>query len=100
MGTIVFPTAQLKIFLTASAEERATRRYKQLIEKGINVNLRDLSADIAERDRRDKERVASPLRPAEDAVTIDTTGIKIQRVINRISALVEERFGSQPGFTR
>ena len=99
MGTIVFPAAELKIFLTASAEERASRRYKQLKEKGISVNLRDLSADIVERDRRDKERAASPLKPADDAVTIDTTEIQIEQVMSQISALVEQRFPGSADFT-
>ena len=99
MGTIVFPNAELKIFLTASSKERASRRYKQLKEKGISVNLRDLSADIVERDRRDKERVASPLKPADDAVIIDTTGIQIEQVMSQIIALVEERFTRRTNFT-
>ena len=98
MGTIVFPDAQLKVFLTASAEERAKRRYKQLKEKGINVNLRGLSADIAERDKRDKERVVSPLKAAEDAIVIDTTGIDIALVNSQISVLVRDRFADHASF--
>ena len=92
MGTVVFPEAELKIFLTASAGERALRRYKQLKEKGISVNLRGLSSDIAERDKRDKERLVSPLKPAEDAIVIDTTEDDINTVISQISGLVESRF--------
>ena len=98
MGTIVFPDAELKVFLTASAEERAKRRYKQLKGKGINVNLRGLSADIAERDKRDKERVVSPLKAAEDAIVIDTTGIDVALVNNQISALVRDRFADLASF--
>ena len=98
MGTIVFSDAKLKVFLTASTEERAKRRYKQLKEKGINVNLRGLSADIAERDKRDKERVVSPLKAAEDAVVIDTTGIDIASVNGQISALVRDRFADHASF--
>ena len=98
MGTIVFPDAELKVFLTASAEERAKRRYKQLKGKGINVNLRGLSADIAERDKRDKERVVSPLKAAEDAIVIDTTGIDVALVNNQISALVRDRFADHASF--
>lgn len=98
MGTIVFPDAELKVFLTASAGERALRRYKQLIEKGINVNLRDLSADIAERDRRDKERAVSPLKPAGDAVTIDTTGSDVIAVNSQILTLVQNRFTDLAAF--
>ena len=98
MGTIVFPDAELKVFLTASAEERAKRRYKQLKGKGINVNLRGLSADIAERDKRDKERVVSPLKAAEDAIVIDTTGIDVALVNSQISALVRDRFADHASF--
>ncbi|MFT5351656.1 MAG: cytidylate kinase [Planctomycetota bacterium] len=98
MGTIVFPDAELKIYLTASAEERAKRRYKQLKEKGINVNLRGLSADIAERDKRDKERKVSPLKPAEDAIVIDTTGSDVDVVIRQVSALVCSRFADLAAF--
>ena len=88
MGTVVFPDATLKIYLTASAEERAKRRYKQLKEKGINANLRDLSAAIAERDERDSTRAASPLKPAEDAIVIDTSTLDIDAVLANISELV------------
>ncbi len=73
MGTVVFPDAEVKIFVTASAEERARRRHKQLIEKGIAVNIHRILRDIQERDQRDTARAASPLRPAPDAVVLDTT---------------------------
>ncbi len=92
MGTVVFPEADLKIYLTASAEERAKRRHKQLLEKGISANLRDLSVDIAERDERDSTRAASPLKPAEDAVIVDTSTLDINAVVENISELVLERF--------
>jgi len=92
MGTMVFPDAELKVFLTASPDERARRRYKQLNEKGISVNLRGLSADIAERDRRDKERRVSPLQAAVDAIVIDTTASDIEAVKMQVSALVRDRF--------
>ena len=88
MGTVVFPGATLKIYLTASAEERAKRRYKQLKEKGIDATLRDLSAAIAERDERDSTRAASPLKPAEDAIVIDTSKLDIDAVLENISELV------------
>lgn len=88
MGTVVFPDATLKIYLTASAEERAKRRHKQLKEKGINANLRDLSTAIAERDERDSTRAASPLKPAEDAIVIDTSTLDIDAVLGNISELV------------
>ncbi len=93
MGTVVFPDALLKVFLTASPQERAHRRYKQLIEKGINVNLRDLSADIAERDRRDKERTVSPLLAAEDAVVIDSTDRDVDSVLKQVFTMVSEKLG-------
>jgi len=87
MGTVVFPNARLKVFLTASAEERAKRRYKQLMEKGLDVNLRDLFEEIAERDRRDSERATAPLKAADDAVLLDTTELTIQQVVNEILRL-------------
>lgn len=91
MGTVVFPTAELKIFLTASAEVRAERRYKQLKQKGIDVNLARLSEDIAARDRRDKERKVSPLQPASDAIILDTTALDIAAVEESVKALAQER---------
>ena len=84
MGTIVFPSAPLKIFLTASPEERADRRYLQLKSQGQAVSLPDLVADIQNRDRRDMERSIAPLRPAADAVTIDTTGMSIDQVLRTV----------------
>ena len=87
MGTVVFPGAALKIFLTASAEERAKRRYKQLMEKGISANLAQLFDEIAERDKRDSQRDAAPLKPAKDAVELDTTHMTIPEVVDRIIAL-------------
>jgi CMP/dCMP kinase len=89
MGTVVFPDAELKIYLTASPEERAQRRYKQLINKGVNVNLRALLKDIASRDERDTNRKVSPLRPADDAVVIDTTSLTIEQVLNKVLAEVK-----------
>ncbi len=99
MGTVVFPDAELKLFLTASAEERARRRYKQLKDKGIGVNLRQLSADIAERDARDSQRTISPLKPAPDAVVIDTTDVAIDDVMQHVMALVQERLTALPAST-
>jgi cytidylate kinase len=81
MGSIIFPDAQAKIFLTASAEERAERRHKQLMEKGINANLDQLYREIAERDKRDAERTVAPLRACDDAKVIDTTGMSISEVV-------------------
>jgi cytidylate kinase len=87
MGTTVFPDASLKIFLTASVKERANRRYKQLITKGIDATLPDLLQDLKERDKRDIERTVSPLKPAEDAVTLDSTDLTIDEVVNQILKL-------------
>ena len=84
MGSVVFPGATLKVFLTASAEERAMRRHKQLKEKGIDVSLPDLSWDIAQRDARDANRAVAPLRPAPEAHVIDSTSLSPQEVVARI----------------
>ena len=89
MGTIVFPDAALKIFLTASPEIRAQRRYKQLIEKGISANLRALSRDLAERDARDANRAVAPLVPAPDSQVLDSSGLSIDEVVERILKLYQ-----------
>ena len=88
MGTGVFPDAAYKVFLTASAEERAERRYKQLKDKGVSVTLAGLLREILARDARDANRAVAPLRPAEDAVRIDTTGLGIEAVVERVLALL------------
>ena len=93
MGTVVFPDAALKIFLTASPEERARRRYNQLIEKGLDANLSHLVAAIAERDQRDANRSVAPLVPAQDAEVIDTSELDIEQTVARVQALVRERLG-------
>jgi cytidylate kinase len=93
MGTVVFPDATLKVFLTASAEVRAERRYKQLIEKGINANLRALSRDLQERDARDARRAVAPLVPASDAQVLDSTALPIEAVAERIVGWYRERTG-------
>lgn len=84
MGTVVFPDAVLKVFLTATPEERARRRYKQLKEKGISVSLRDLSRGIAERDERDAARPVAPLKPADDARELDSTDLSPGEVVQTI----------------
>ena len=91
MGTTVFPDAPLKVFLTASAEERARRRYKQLKEKGITSNISDLAAEIRERDERDRSRSVSPLVPAQGALVIDSTSLTIDEVVERILRAARER---------
>jgi len=93
MGTVVFPHAQLKIFLTASPEERAKRRYKQLKEKGIDANLPELVAELKARDKRDSERLAAPLKAADDAVVLDTTEMSIAEVVNQVMQMATRRFG-------
>lgn len=84
MGSVVFPDAALKVFLTASAEVRAERRYKQLIEKGIAANMHGLLRDLLERDARDAERSVAPLRQAADAVALDTTGMSIESAVQTV----------------
>ncbi|MEM7098148.1 MAG: (d)CMP kinase [Pseudomonadota bacterium] len=90
MGTVVFTTAPLKIFLEASAEERAQRRYKQLKNKGLSVSLPGLLEQIQERDARDRGRAVAPLRPADDAIVIDSTHLSIDEVLSQVLALVSE----------
>lgn len=91
MGTVIFPDAARKVFLTASAEERAERRHKQLSEKGVSVTLPGLLREILARDARDANRAVAPLRPAEDAVRIDTTGLPIEAVVEQVLALLPAR---------
>jgi CMP/dCMP kinase len=91
MGTVVFPDSPLKIYLTASPEERAQRRYKQLKDKGIDVNLPDLVEDLRLRDERDMNRTTAPLKPASDAIIIDTTSLTIQQVTEKVMGWVKQR---------
>jgi cytidylate kinase len=88
MGTVVFPEAPLKIYLTASIEERAQRRYKELLDKGENVSLRALEEQVRSRDERDMNRDVSPLLPAEDAIELDTSELSIQEVMDTVLNLV------------
>lgn len=91
MGTVVFANAELKIYLTASAEIRAKRRYKQLIEKGISANIEGLLEDIRERDRRDTDRPVAALKPAPDAVIIDSSSLTIEQVVTKVLDLSKIR---------
>lgn len=91
MGTVVFPDAELKVFLTAKPEVRAERRHKQLIEKGISANLRALSRDLAERDARDANRAVAPLVPAPDSQVLDSSALSIDEVVQRIVGWCRER---------
>jgi cytidylate kinase len=95
MGSVVFPDAAVKIFLTATAEERAERRYKQLIGKGLGANIIALLQDIRERDLRDSSRASSPLQKCADALEIDSTGVSIDRVVARVLAAYRDRTGQQ-----
>ncbi|MBB6188486.1 (d)CMP kinase [Rhodanobacter sp. MP7CTX1] len=88
MGTVIFPDAGFKVFLTASAAERAKRRYKQLKEKGLSVTLGGLQREIEARDSRDASRAVAPLKPAEDALLVDTTGMGIEDVVAKVLAVV------------
>ena len=88
MGTVIFPDAAFKVFLTASAAERAKRRYKQLKEKGLSVTLSGLQREIEARDARDASRAVAPLKPAADAVLVDTTGMPIADVVAKVLAVV------------
>jgi len=97
MGTVVFPDAVLKIFLTASAAVRAERRYKQLIDKGIHANLAALSRDLQERDARDAARSVAPLVPAPDAVLLDSSAMSVEEVVNRVLELYRRRIGEGTG---
>lgn len=90
MGTVVFDQAPLKIYLVATVEERAKRRYKQLKQKGFDVNLLHLLAEIAKRDTRDSQRTISPLRSADDAILVDTTKMEISEVLKKIETLAQE----------
>ena len=94
MGTIVFPDAFLKIYLDASVEERAKRRFLQLKGSGYGGNLHDLVADIMQRDIRDKTRVVAPLKPAPDAIILDSTNMGIDAVFNTINNLVKQRLSN------
>ena len=97
MGTVIFPGARLKIYLGAAAAERARRRHKQLKDKGMDDSLPALFADITRRDRRDARREVAPLRPAFDAVCIDTTGVAVEVVIGQVLALAGQAYGDRAG---
>ncbi len=91
MGTVVFPAADLKIFLVASAEERARRRFEQLKAKGLDANLSHLLDEIRQRDERDMNRAIAPLKPADDAIVLDSTKLSIEEVLDRVLALADEQ---------
>ena len=91
MGTVVFPDARLKVFLTASIEERAERRYKQLKAQGFDISIDALFREISARDDRDMNRPVSPLRPAEDAIVVDSSALSIEQMLERTEALAREK---------
>lgn len=91
IGTVVLPDAKVKIFLTASPEERATRRYRELIEKGTDVKYEDVLAELIERDYNDSHREIAPLKPAEDGVILDTTGLSLEESVNEIIRIIKEK---------
>lgn len=90
IGTVVLPDAKVKIFLTASPEERAARRYRELIEKGTDVKYEDVLSELIERDYNDSHREIAPLKPAEDGVIIDTTGLTLEESVNEIIKIIKE----------
>ena len=91
IGTVVLPNAQVKIFLTASAEVRARRRYLENIEKGLPADLNEITAQIKERDERDMNRPVAPLKQADDAVLVDTSDLTIEEVVEKILAIIDEK---------
>jgi cytidylate kinase len=93
IGSVVFPNAEVKIFLNASVEERAVRRHTELLAKGVTVSLDEIKRDIEQRDLQDSTRKASPLRKTEDAVEVDTTGLTIDQVVEKIAELVRKKKG-------
>ncbi len=93
MGSVVFPDAPLKVYLTATAEARAQRRYNQLLEKGGTVKIDEILSDITQRDEQDQQRTVAPLRALPDAVLIDTTDMNIDQVIDKLTSLCQERLG-------
>ena len=96
MGTVVFPDAVLKVFLTASVAVRAQRRYKQLIDKGNSANLATLSRELEERDQRDATRKVAPLKPAADAVSVDSSELTVDEVVDRVLKKYRERTSGKP----
>ena len=96
MGTIVFPNAPIKLFLTASAEERAQRRFIQLQEKGFDANIQSLLSEINERDERDRNRKVAPLVPADDALMVDSTGMSIDEVLAKVIDYAANSFDFAP----
>jgi CMP/dCMP kinase len=91
IGTVVFPDAEIKVFLTASDDARAKRRHDELVASGHDTHFNDVLSDIRERDRRDSERDVAPLKPASDAILLDTSGIGLDEVVNQLEGIVRAR---------
>ena len=91
IGTVVLPDAQLKIFLTASVDERAKRRYRELVEKGMECDFDSVKADIEYRDKNDSERAIAPLKPAEESIIVDTTGKTLDESVEYIMQIIREK---------
>ena len=91
MGTVIFPGADLKVFLTASAATRAERRYKQLMLKGISANIADLRAELEARDQRDQSRPVSPLKPAQDAMLLDNSALSVEASVDAVLSVWQQR---------
>lgn len=96
IGTVVFPEADVKVFLVAEAEERARRRLRELRARGVRAELAEVAAEMAERDARDASRAHAPLRQAEDAHLLDTTGLSVEEQVARVLELVRDRHGARP----
>lgn len=94
IGTVILPNADLKIFLTASSEDRARRRYEELLQKGIKESFEDVLKDLIKRDEQDTQRAAAPLKAADDAVLLDTSGNTLEESINAVCGIISERIGS------
>jgi len=100
IGTVVLPAAGLKVFLTANAEARAYRRYIELLEKNVGVTLEEVKKDMIQRDKNDSERAVSPLKPADDAVILDTTDLSLEESFTALCGLITSRYGDAPGIER
>jgi len=95
IGTVVLPNAQIKIFMTASAHERATRRYKELIQKGMKVEFEKVLSELVERDYNDSHREIAPLKPAQDSIIIDTTGLSLEDSVELVLKTVKEKLSNE-----
>ena len=100
IGTVIFPDAEVKIFLTASAENRAERRFRELRDRGVDADYRIILEEIKTRDHNDSTRAISPLKQAEDAVLLDNTGFTLEESVNAVMKLIDERLEGRPDYAR